>query len=83
MIFHQTAIARHERRAAEWEAAGKPDYAEGSRKKAARWRRKERELDMLMHGPLPNTRIAMLLARHIEAISASITADFEAALLHG
>lgn len=75
--LHQSHIKHHEDRAQYWLSQGNPEYAAGSLAKAQRWRRKMREFDMFMNGPMPadrswhivhhyirNARIA--LVEHIE-----------------
>jgi len=73
-------IEQHERKAALWLQNGRPDYAEGSMKKAARWRAKERQLSMLLYGVLPPSRMDALLGQHIRSIEARLVKEMNAAL---
>lgn len=70
-------IDRHEANAAKWNSQGKPDYAEGSLRKAAKWRRRQREFEMVVRGAFPKTGLDKLMDERLNAIEANITDGFD------
>ena len=73
-------IAHHEARAAYWLEQGKPDYAEGSIRKAAKWREKRRSVDQMMNGEFPKTELDLLLSERIKAAEDRMTQGIQAVL---
>lgn len=80
MFDYRENIAHHEARAEAWLAAGRPEYAAGSLRKAGKWRRRAREADLFFNGPLPKSRLAMLLDEKLAEVQGRLIAAFEAEL---
>lgn len=74
---------RHEERAEYWLSMGKPDYASGSMRKAAKARQELREYDMWWNGPLPAHRDESLMCRHIRMAQESLLRAVEESILEG
>ena len=80
MFDYAQNIAHHEARAESWVAAGRPDYAAGSLRKAAKWRRRAREADQMFNGAFPKDRLGLLLDEKLAVVQRRMAADFEAVL---
>ena len=70
-------VERHEAKARKWSAEGKPEYAAGSMRKAAKWRARDRERSMMLHGAYPKTELQSLIEDHISRVERSLAAEFE------
>ena len=80
MRLYEPMISHHEKRAEYWLSHGKPDYAEGSRKKAARWREKSRSADVSLYGHLPMDALHSLVYERIKKAEADLQKEFEDAI---
>ena len=74
---YQRMVERHEARAQYWLSQGRPDYAAGSLRKAAKWRVKAREYDRMMNGLYPQTEFDVLMQKKIEEAAKKMVAKFE------
>lgn len=82
--FFREDIARHEARERFWMANGRPDFAEGSARKAQKWRAKARGLDILCNGSLPQDEGHMLIADKLRSVEQRLQVNLEYALYgHG
>lgn len=61
MDLYQLNEQHHRDRASYWLQQGRPDYAQGSLRKAAKWNAKRREFDYAMNGAYPQTEIEALM----------------------
>lgn len=52
---------KHRRRAEYWISQGRPDYAAGSIRKAAKWQTKRRAFEYEIYGPYPKNCIDSLM----------------------
>jgi hypothetical protein len=77
MLWYDADAKRHEANAAKWLALGNAEYAEGSMRKAQRFRQRARQLDMLRHGPYPKTQLQQLVSDRVDRITNDIAHDFE------
>jgi len=77
LTFYATMVSRHTQKAREWEDKGKPDYAAGSYRKAAKWRNRARELDFSVYGPHPKTQIELLLDERLLNVMDEIAQDLD------
>lgn len=73
-------VKRHEGRAAYWMDQGKPEYAAGSMRKAANWRRHYRAADMFWNGPLPPSPVQIFIK---DRLHKRVLAAFEDTVLNG
>lgn len=61
-------IEHHEARARMWREAGLEDYADGSARKALKWRAKAREFDISIYGAMPPTMLQAFLIDHVRQL---------------
>lgn len=65
--YNEENANRHDLRALMHEADGNPEYAIGSRRKAAKWRAKTAQLEKFMRLPEPLDRLVTIYADKIAA----------------
>lgn len=75
--IYEISVQHHLDRARHWLDNGKPDYALGSYRKAAKWQNKARELDMAINGPFPKNRLDNFVHDMIEFKAKQIADEFE------
>ncbi len=78
--YYQESIKHHEQREQYWLAQGKPDYAAGSARKAAKWRQKQRESDFFTNGYFPKSQLGELLDRKLKQIEDKLVSEFSTQL---
>lgn len=78
-LFEHNA-KRHDARAAMWRAQGKPDYAAGSERKAARWRKNGLELQQALCPAGQGGPLGDLLDELLARVSADLAAGLDNAL---
>ncbi len=61
MDIYQLNEKHHRDRAKYWLEQGRPDYAQGSIRKAEKWQQKRREFDYAMNGAYPKTAVDNLM----------------------
>lgn len=76
-------IRHHENRAKYWMQQGKPDYAEGSLVKAAKWRDKQRALDLTINRAHPKSQADLLMDKMFDAFANSYKDRLEGLLVDG
>lgn len=82
MHLHDESIRYHEARAAMHLREGRPEYAKGSMRKAARWRQRKRALDLVLNGPLPEDPRDLSKVT-LRRMSEHFATELENAFLHG
>lgn len=76
MSFLQTNEDEHRSKAAYWMQNGRPDYAAGSIRKAAKWNEKRRVIDYQIHGPYPKKALEALMDEAMQKVSKEIADEF-------
>lgn len=61
MNIYEMYETKHRRRAEYWISQGRPDYAAGSIRKAAKWQTKRRAFEYAIYGPYPKNCIDSLM----------------------
>jgi hypothetical protein len=80
MDLYQLNEHHHRDRAAYWLQQGRPDYAQGSIRKAAKWQDKRREFDYVMNGAYPKNAIDDLIDQYMKARTRKVISVFASAL---
>ena len=80
--LYQSHIELHEQRAREWASKGKPDYAAGSMKKAAKWKAKQAAWDGFM-SPQPRNELERLFMDKMKQAEADLLGLFEEEVFRG
>ncbi len=73
----------HRQKAEYWMLQGRPDYAAGSLRKAAKWNEKRRIIDFSFHGAYPKNALDSLVEDDIKRVDAELSKAFELAILRG
>lgn len=76
-------VKRNEERAEYWLSQGKPECAAGSLAKASKWRRKAREWDMFMNGPMPQSEERIFALEYVNAATKRMIDTVDDMLLGG
>lgn len=83
MDLYQLNEQHHRDRAEYWLEQGRPDYAQGSIRKAAKWQAKRREFDYAMNGAYPKNAMDDLIDQYMQARTRKVISVFASALFEG
>lgn len=80
MELYQQHEQHHRDRSAYWLEKGRPDYAQGSLRKAAKWQTKRREFDYVMNGAYPKNAMDDFIDQYIQERAQRMVKKFEDAI---
>lgn len=83
MYIYQLNEQQHRDRASYWLKQGRPDYAQGSLKKAAKWQARRRDFDYVMNGAYPKNAMDDLIDQYMQARTRKVISVFASALFEG
>lgn len=83
MNIYEMYETQHRRRAEYWISQGRPDYAAGSIRKAAKWQNKKRAFDYAMNGPYPKKALDALVDDYLSKKTKEFADEFARGLIWG
>ncbi len=80
MDLYQQHEQHHRDRAKYWLEQGRPDYAQGSIRKAEKWQQKRREFDYVLNGAYPKNAMDDLIDQYMQDRTRKVISVFSSAI---